>query len=180
MFRSRALMVQGTVERTPREQTEAEMFDARFPGMAEQNGSDTPRHLPRTAHVMVAKAGKPRPAIDFEDDDATNDKGAEMARIVKELKDSGLQPVSLRELRQTFGAEREGWRGAFETELSSFDTHSCFRRADPEEKVEIYRPGSGWEVLPAKVVAGLKPPERRRAEEEGTCSGLRESPEYPR
>ena len=136
------------------------MFDARFPGMVEHEMARI--HAPTTFHAQHTSCWL-RPesrgqTVDFEDDDATLDKGAEMARIVKELKDSGLQPVSLRELRQTFGAEREGWRGAFETELSSFDTHSCFRRADPEEKVEIYRPGSGWEVLPAKVVAGLKPP----------------------
>ena len=90
----------------------------------------------------------------------SEDDGETIARVVNELKESGLQPVPLRELRQSVGREYHEWRGAIENELGSFEACGAVREASEEELIEINMRGAGWTVVPAKLVAGLKPPKQ--------------------
>ena len=82
------------------------------------------------------------------------------AQIVNDLKESGLQPVKVGEIRKTYGQEKEEWKQAVEHELHSFDDRSAMRDASEEEKAEILSKKGDWQLLPALVIAGMKPPDK--------------------
>ena len=93
--------------------------------------------------------------------------------FVEIIKDSGMQPVSMTELRNAIGTERDEWRLAMEAELASFADKQVFEPLTESEKREV----RAKDVLPMKGVAGIKAPaasdpaERRRKKFRGVVCG---------
>ena len=76
--------------------------------------------------------------------------------IFREIqRQSGLDIVPMKEVKNAFGAEREEWRQALENEYNSFLSSATFRDATPEERRNAYP----RDILPMQVVAGKKPPD---------------------
>ena len=76
--------------------------------------------------------------------------------IFREIqRQSGLEIVPMKEVKNAFGAEREEWRQALENEYNSFLSSATFRDATAEERRNAYP----RDILPMQVVAGKKPPD---------------------
>ena len=76
--------------------------------------------------------------------------------IFREIqRQSGLEIVPMKEVKNAYGSDREEWRQALENELNSFYTSGTFREATPTERREVYPS----DILPMQVVAGRKPPD---------------------
>ena len=108
-------------------------------------------------NIPLASLGRGSTPPD-EDDVTDRELNEEVRKVQEELKDSGFQPVTLAQIRGSYGEEKEGWRTALEAELGSFKHHTVFRVAIPQENAAINARKGGWQLLPCKVVAGLKPP----------------------
>ncbi|CAK0841691.1 unnamed protein product, partial [Prorocentrum cordatum] len=78
----------------------------------------------------------------------------ELPEFHEVLKDSGMQPVSGQELRRATGAERDEWFTALANELASFNEKAVFETLPPQERGTVKMS----EILPMKIVAGIKPP----------------------
>ncbi|CAK0805588.1 unnamed protein product, partial [Prorocentrum cordatum] len=75
------------------------------------------------------------------------------------FKESGLAPATVREVDQSFGAEREAWRQALSGELESLRGKGAFETLSAAEVAST----PARKVLPMKMVLGTKP----RSEAEG-------------
>ncbi|CAK0866540.1 unnamed protein product [Prorocentrum cordatum] len=93
--------------------------------------------------------------------------------FVEIIKDSGMQPVSMTELRNAIGTEREEWKQAMEVELASFSEKQVFEALTEGEKPQV----RAKDALPMKGVAGIKAPaasdpaQRRRKKFRGVVCG---------
>ncbi|CAK0824458.1 unnamed protein product [Prorocentrum cordatum] len=105
---------------------------------------------------------------DDHDDDDT-----ELPAFQEIDKESGMQPVSTAEIRASFGAEREGWRLALDSELSSLRSKGAFEVLTEAESAMVPK----GKIIPMKVAAGTKPPlaaelERRKKAGRWSCAAL--------
>jgi len=118
-----------------------------------------------------AVAAATRAAGSDADDDGMAD--ASLPEFREVLKDSGMQPVTGLELRRAVGAEREEWFQAMAAELSSYRSNAVFDELPAADRGRV----RASEILPMKVVAGIKPPkpgdaqQRRRKKIRGVVCG---------
>ncbi|CAK0814311.1 unnamed protein product, partial [Prorocentrum cordatum] len=93
--------------------------------------------------------------------------------FVEIIKDSGMQPVSMTELRNAIGTERDEWKLAMEAELASFAEKEVFETLTESENMQVRTK----DALPMKGVAGIKAPDasdlaqRRRKKFRGVVCG---------
>ena len=83
---------------------------------------------------------------DLYDDDPT------VLEYIEINKANGIQPVPVKKIRGSVGAEREAWRIAMQAEVDSLKDNGSYAEATPAELKKLQH----RDILPMKLVTGVK------------------------